>query len=159
MTIITGTTGNDTLTGGTGDDTLTGGAGNDTLNGGGGQDWLEGGDGNDYLVGDSGTGADSYLFGASIKAFSGSFTYNTTWKSQDHNPRLVGDVNGDGRADIVGFANGNVLIALGQADGTFGSFQTAYNGNFTPNYGWNSQNTTPRQLADVNGDGRLVVNR
>jgi len=49
------------------------------------------------------------------------------------------------------------LIALGQADGTFGTVQTAYSGSFTSAYGWSSQNTYPRQLADVNGDGRMDI--
>ena len=154
---LDGMDGDDLLDGSSGADSLLGGGGNDTLLGGKGQDRLDGGAGNDSLVGDSGTGADSYLFDTAKTAFSGNFTYNTTWSSQDRNPRLVGDVNGDGRADIVGFSSTSVMIALGQADGTFGPVQAAYNGNFTSSYGWNSQNTTPRQLADVNGDGRMDI--
>ena len=39
------------------------------------------------------------------------------WASQDIYPRLLGDVNGDGRADIVGFGVAGAYTALGQADG------------------------------------------
>ncbi|MGF7178443.1 FG-GAP-like repeat-containing protein [Azospirillum doebereinerae] len=111
------------------------------------------------MVGDSASGADSYLFDAGKTALTGNFTYDTTWASQDCNPRLVGDVNGDGRADIVGFSSTTVQIALGQADGTFGAVQTAYSGRFTPTDGWTSQNINPRQLADVNGEGRMDIVR
>jgi hypothetical protein len=34
------------------------------------------------------------------------------WVSQDQYPRVFGDVNGDGAADIVGFAHDSVLLAL-----------------------------------------------
>src|ERR1051325_5531370 len=39
--------------------------------------------------------------------------------SQDQPTRVLGDVNGDGRADIVGFGFAGTYTALGQADGTF----------------------------------------
>ena len=41
------------------------------------------------------------------------------WSSADAFPRRVGDVNGDGRADIVGFGEAGTYVALGQADGSF----------------------------------------
>ncbi|MBD2512911.1 VCBS repeat-containing protein [Nostoc muscorum FACHB-395] len=80
------------------------------------------------------------------------------WGSYDNFPRAVGDINGDGRADIVGFAGGNVLSALGQPNGTFSRVRTATTGsNFTRNGGWPTYNLTPRTLADVNGDGRADI--
>ncbi|MDO7848991.1 FG-GAP-like repeat-containing protein [Hymenobacter sp. M29] len=63
----------------------------------------------------------------------------------------LGDVNADGRLDIVTANNGNntVSVLLGQAGGTFGAYTSYTTGN----------NTEPRNaaLADVNNDGRLDI--
>jgi Ca2+-binding RTX toxin-like protein len=58
LTVITGTSGADTLISGAGSDSLSGLAGNDTLLGNGGNDTLNGGSGTDRMVG--GTGNDLY---------------------------------------------------------------------------------------------------
>ena len=81
------------------------------------------------------------------------------WVSQDQAPRLLGDVNGDGRADIVGFGFGGTFTALGQADGTFAAPVKASNtfGSSAAAGGWVSQEQTPRLLGDVNGDGRADI--
>ena len=72
-------------------------------------------------------------------------------------PRQLADVNGDGLDDIVGFGEFSVFVALNNGDGTFGPAQRATIGggdDFTRrNGGWTDQNTYPRQLADINGDG------
>jgi hypothetical protein len=77
------------------------------------------------------------------------------WSSQDTYPREVVDVNGDGNADIVGFASNGVYVSLmsfgvGFQDPNFvagTSFWGAQTG------GWSSQDTYPRFIADVTGDG------
>ena len=78
------------------------------------------------------------------------------WKSQADTPRLLADVNGDGRADIVGFGHSGVRIALANADGSFAAAQLAVNA-FGQLDGWASQDATPRMLADLNHDGALDV--
>jgi hypothetical protein len=75
------------------------------------------------------------------------------WTSQDLYPRLVTDVNGDGRADIVAFANDGVYVALGQNNGTFAASILAL-ADFGNSQGWTSENTTPRLVGDINADGR-----
>ena len=68
-----------------------------------------------------------------------------------------GDVNGDGRADLVIFSDSDyyaLSVALGQSDGTFSGLPTQSDGPLGPSAGWTSQDLYPRELGDVNGDGR-----
>ncbi|HAX77913.1 MAG TPA: hypothetical protein DCY88_19245, partial [Cyanobacteria bacterium UBA11372] len=76
------------------------------------------------------------------------------WITQNDYPRLLGDINGDGRDDIVGFGFDAVFVSLANSDGTFNPIGVGLDNNFTKNDGgWITQNDYPRQLADVNGDG------
>jgi len=90
---------------------------------------------------------------------------NAGWSDDDTYPRMLIDVNGDGLPDIVGFASDGVYVSLN----TGGSFAAAtrwiadYSANsycnliaiivIKPLPMWCGNNTTPRMLADVNGDG------
>ena len=79
------------------------------------------------------------------------------WSSDDKYPRELADVNGDGRADIVGFGDRGVYVALATGGGSFGAptFKLA---SFGPNAGgWSSDDKFPRELADVNGDGMADI--
>jgi hypothetical protein len=53
-----------------------------------------------------------------LKFASDDFAFNDNYRV-DRNPRVIADVNGDGRGDVVGFANLGVTIGLGQASGIF----------------------------------------
>ncbi|CAO3358758.1 calcium-binding protein [Azospirillum melinis] len=154
---IDGGDGDDVLAGNADDDRLMGGAGADTLIGGTGRDVLEGGDGNDILIGDAGADSGTYMFESMSTALTGNFSHAEGWSSEVDYPRLLGDVNGDGRADIVGFSSSTVQVSLGLANGSFGPTQLGYNGNFTRQYTWDSQEFNLRQLGDVNGDGRVDI--
>ena len=81
------------------------------------------------------------------------------WSSNDRYPRVIGDVNGDNRSDIIGFGNDGVYVSLGQANGTFApptAATTAFG--FNPSAGgWSSNNTYPRMVGDVNNDGRTDI--
>jgi len=79
------------------------------------------------------------------------------WSSFDEYPRALGDVNGDGRADIVGFAEQGTYVALGQTDGTFAEAFLAIGTFGTSAGGWSSFDEYPRTLGDVNGDGRADI--
>lgn len=126
------------------------GAGNDSLLGTTGRDALKGDRGNDVLDGqtDSLTDLSLGLNGFGIR----DFTPATGWTSTDLYPRLLADVNSDGRDDIVAFGETGVFLALSRGDGTFRAGGQATN-SFDRNSGWTSQNDLPRHLADMNGDG------
>jgi len=73
------------------------------------------------------------------------------WSSNDTYPRKLADVDGGGMADIVGFSSAGVYESLATAGGHFAAptFELAAFG--TNAGGWSSDNTYPRELADVNG--------
>jgi hypothetical protein len=77
------------------------------------------------------------------------------WTSADKYPRMLADINGDGMADLVGFGEAGVYAALANGNGSFGRFYLAKDafGASTEAGGWASNNTYPRLLADINGDG------
>ncbi|CAG9325054.1 unnamed protein product [Blepharisma stoltei] len=80
-----------------------------------------------------------------------SFYDSSVWPSFNSNPRLVGDINGDGAADIVGFSDNGIKVSYS----TGGNFTAPTNslGAFCKNVGgWTSQDLYPRLLGDVNGD-------
>lgn len=77
------------------------------------------------------------------------------WRVERH-PRFVADLTGDGRADIVGFGNDGVWVALNNGNGTFQGVQMV-----VPNFGYNAGGWRverhPRMLADLTGDGRADI--
>jgi len=83
------------------------------------------------------------------------FGYDSgNWRTDKH-PRMTADVNGDGRADIVGFGNQGVYVALSLGD----RFSTSYL--WVSDYGykagqWRTEEN-PRMMADINGDGLADV--
>ncbi len=80
------------------------------------------------------------------------------WNSFDQYPRLVGDVNGDHKADIVGFGNNATYVSLGKSDGTFEIAKIGLGGGlYNPVNGWSSFDKYPRQLGDINGDGMADI--
>ena len=77
--------------------------------------------------------------------------YPFSWSFQS--PRMFGDVNGDGKDDVVGFASAGLRIALSTGS------DIVYNSSWNlPSFGassggWNTNNN-PRFIIDVNGDGK-----
>jgi hypothetical protein len=82
------------------------------------------------------------------------FGYNQGWRPDKH-PRLVTDITGDGRADIVGFGDDQVWTAVANANGTFNTPRIAIS-DFTYNIGWRVDKH-PRLLADITGDHRADI--
>ena len=78
------------------------------------------------------------------------------WTSQDLYPRFVADVNGDHRADVVGFGAGGVYVSLSTGS-SFSAPILWIRGYGASAGGWSSQNTYPRTLGDINGDGQWDI--
>jgi hypothetical protein len=76
------------------------------------------------------------------------------WDPQRH-LRMLGDVNGDGRQDVVGFGTDGVWVAL-STGGSFGPTQL-WSADFGFDAGGWRVDMHPRALADINGDGRQDV--
>jgi hypothetical protein len=119
------------------------------------------GDGNADIVGFGAAGTYSAL-GNGDGTFQGlnlatsSFGINAGWANQDNYARLFADVDGDGKVDMVGFGAAGTYVAFGKGDGTFSPLELGTE-RFGKNAGWTSQETTPRLVTDVNGDGRADI--
>jgi hypothetical protein len=74
------------------------------------------------------------------------------WRVEKH-PRLVVDLTGDGRADVIGFGDAGVRVALNQGDATFAGQQLVLADFGYTAGGWRVDKH-PRMLADLTGDGR-----
>ncbi|MUN63758.1 VCBS repeat-containing protein [Kocuria sediminis] len=76
------------------------------------------------------------------------------WSNARH-VRAVADVDGDGRADVVGFGNAGVIVSYAQPDGSFTAAALKVR-DFGYNQGWRV-GMHPRQLADLNGNGTADI--
>jgi phospholipase C len=79
------------------------------------------------------------------------FGYNQGWRVENH-PRYVVDLNGNGKADIIGFGDDGVWTAMNKGDGTFYPAQYIIP-DFGVNQGWRVEKH-PRYVVDLNGDGK-----
>ena len=76
------------------------------------------------------------------------------WQGAKH-PRMVADLNGDHRADLVGFGDAGVYSALSDGAGGFATPQFVL-ADLGYNQGWRIEKH-PRLTADVTGDGRADI--
>ena len=110
------------------------------------------GDGKDDVVGFGSGGvwvalSDGTQF-LPVSSWTSDFSYVQGWRTDLH-PRVVGDMNGDGKDDLVGFGYGGVFVAL--SDGTKFLPVSKWSGDYSYNQGWRIE-LHPRMVGDVNGD-------
>jgi hypothetical protein len=118
------------------------------------------GDGKDDIVGFGNAGI--YVSLATTNGHFGNSTFELAdfgvaagCSNQDARNRQLADVNGDGKADIVAFGPLGTYVALATANGHFAPANFVF-----AEFGataWASENLLPRDLADVNGDGKLDI--
>ena len=75
------------------------------------------------------------------------------WRIAKH-PRMMADVNGDGRDDVVGFGNAGTYVST--STGTSFTAPVLRVGNYGYNAGFRVE-SHPRFMADVNADGRSDI--
>jgi IgA Peptidase M64/FG-GAP-like repeat len=76
----------------------------------------------------------------------------------DRHPRFLADTTGDGRADIVGFADDGVWISRAQPDGSYAQAEHVVAGfGFAAEAGGWQVDRHPRLMADTTGDGRADI--
>ncbi|MCW8332383.1 FG-GAP-like repeat-containing protein [Vibrio paucivorans] len=79
------------------------------------------------------------------------FTNNAGWDTTT-DKRIAADIDGDGRADAVGFQSNEVLVGYSNGTNSFG-YQQTLTSNFLPSTG-NWEEAHYRTAADINGDGK-----
>lgn len=187
--LLRGNAADNVIRGGAGDDILVGSGGNDAIDGGAGTDTavfsgnrsdytifniangqvqqISGPDGVDTLFSVERLAFDDGIYALGAQAGELQFRYDQFgagdaaggWSSNERYPRTVADVNGDGRADLIGFASSGTFVALGQANGTFAPLQLGIAGFGSADAagGWADGDRFPRTMGDVNGDGRADI--
>jgi subtilisin-like proprotein convertase family protein len=117
------------------------------------------GDGKDDLVGIGYAGVFVALANSAGHGFepatiwTNSFTYGAGWRVDRH-PRMLGDANGDGKDDLIGFGDAGVYVSLANSTGDGFEPPTMWTTAFNYNEGWRVD-MHPRTVGDVNGDGRI----
>ncbi|PPR07298.1 hypothetical protein CVT26_012417 [Gymnopilus dilepis] len=82
------------------------------------------------------------------------FGLNQGWQSDKH-VRLVADITGDGRADVVGFGQNGVYVSINNGDGTFQAQKFVLQ-QFAYDDTWRVEKHL-RFLADMTGNGRADI--
>ena len=117
------------------------------------------GDGKDDIIGFGGNGVWVGLSNGAgfdpVSMWTSDFNYLQQGWRMDLHPRMAGDVNGDGKADVIGFGGSGVWVGL--SNGTGFEPVSMWTSDF--NYlqqGWRVD-LHPRMLGDVNGDRKADV--
>lgn len=90
-------------------------------------------------------------FGTHVAFQSDCFWASCGYTGQNGFPRMFGDINGDGKDDIIGFTDAGAEVAL--SDGTKMKSKFLFLSDFGRNQGLTDNSITPRYVADINGDG------
>ncbi len=98
------------------------------------------------------TGANSF---APATLWVAHYGYTNGGWTHTYNPRHVADVDGDGKADIVGFGGVDVFVSL--STGSSFTSPTTWITAYTFNVGGWSDTKNPIHVVDVDGDGKKDI--
>ena len=84
----------------------------------------------------------------------GDLGFNQGWRVDKH-PRFALDIDGDGKADVIGFGDAGVWTAIGDGLGGFNGANFVH-ANFGIDQGWRV-GKHPRFVADMDKDGRADI--
>ncbi len=99
-----------------------------------------------YVALSNGTGFDP------VSKWTSAFDLSHGWTVKDY-VRTVGDVNGDGKDDLVGFGQDGVYVALANASGDGFDPVSKWTSAFDLSHGWTVSQYV-RTVGDVDGDGK-----
>jgi hypothetical protein len=85
------------------------------------------------------------------------FGIDQGWANDGLNPRVFGDVNGDGFLDIIGFGNNSVSVALNQFGYQFNPNLIVASNYYCIANGFENNDKHPRIVKDINNDGRVDI--
>jgi hypothetical protein len=83
----------------------------------------------------------------------GAYGYDAGWRMDQH-PRVMADVDGDGKQDIVGFASDGVYVSTSTGCGFTAPTRVVQAYGY--NQGWYVEEH-PRIVTDINGDGKADI--
>jgi hypothetical protein len=98
--------------------------------------------------------ASIYVLSASASPYATAADPCRGWRVERH-PRLMADINKDGKSDIVGFGDDGVWTALATGDGSFEPAKFVLAG-FGVNQAWDPSKHV-RLMADINNDGKADI--
>ncbi|MDI3465271.1 MAG: Phospholipase C [Nitrospira sp.] len=98
-------------------------------------------------------GTDGWAVAPAHRVLAGFFGYEQGWRTGRH-LRLIADLTGKGKADLVGFGEAGVLTALSKGDGTF--VNPKFFEGFGVKQGWHVDQH-PRFAVDLTGDGKADI--
>ncbi len=85
------------------------------------------------------------------------FGIDQGWANDGVNPRVFGDVNGDGLLDIIGFGNSNVYVSLNEFGYQFNPNLIVASNYYCISNGFENNDKHPRIVKDINNDGRVDI--
>lgn len=85
--------------------------------------------------------------------WSSDFTYGIDGATQEKYPRMIGDFNGDGKDDIIGFGHDNTHVGISTGTSFNTSLFSVYDA-LSYSDGYTDRNVVQRLIGDFNGDGK-----
>lgn len=90
---------------------------------------------------------------APVSSWTTGFTYGISGYTQTNYPRMIGDFDGDGKDDIIGFGQNETVVAISTGSSFSTSLFLPFSG-LSYSDGFTNNNEVQRLIGDFNGDGK-----